>query len=131
MFKGSQSRKFSYRTAATQRDTSSVVCKSTFIGNMAVEQGRVRGAFCPALNIMGTDQMLQHLSLYDQMRFQGFKIKITPIPKDTTVNTMFYYRWYRDNVPLGEPKIMGTNDNGYRFPSGYIPAILLEVDERC
>ena len=57
MFKGSQSRKFSYRVAATQRDTSSVVCKSTFIGNMKVTKGRVRGAFCPALNILGTDTM--------------------------------------------------------------------------
>ena len=73
----------------------------------------------------------RYLSLYDQMRFQGFKIKMTPIPKDTTVNTMFYYRWYRDNVPLGDPTILSTNDNNYRFPSGYVPAILLEVDERC
>ena len=55
MFKGSQSRKFSQRAAATQRDTSSVVCKSTFIGNVVVDQGRVRAAFCPGLNMIGTD----------------------------------------------------------------------------
>ena len=117
MFKGSQSRKFSYRVAATQRDTSSVVCKSTFIGNMKVAKGRVRGAFCPALNILGTDTMRQHMSLYDQMRFQGFKIKMTPILKDTKANTMFYYRWYRDNVPLGKPTIISTDDSDYPIPA--------------
>ena len=131
MFKGSQARRFSYRTAATQRDTSNVVCKSTFIGNMAVEQGRVRGAFCPALNILGTDTMRQHMSLYDQMRFQGFKIKMTPILKDTKANTMFYYRWYRDNVPLGKPTIISTDDSDYPIPAGYNSVLLLDVDPRC
>ena len=131
MFKGSQSRKFSYRTAATQRDTSSVVCKSTFIGNMKVGNGRVRGAFCPALNIMGTAQMMQYMTLYDQMRFQGFKIKVTPIPKDTTLNSMFYYRWYRDNVPLADNKLLSYDTREYRFPTGYTQALLFKVDERC
>ena len=53
------------------------------------------------------------------MRFQGFKIKITPIPKDTTVNTMLYYRWYRDNVPLADNKLLAYDTTDYRFPTGY------------
>lgn len=125
MFRGSQSRKFSYRTSATQRDTSNVVCKSTMIGHLFVDEGRVRGAFCPALNMLGTEQMRQYMALYDQMRFQGFKIKITPMPRDTTVNTMFYYRWYRDNVPMGDPVILSVDTSQTRNPSGFNPAILL------
>ena len=59
------------------------------------------------------------MTLYDQMRFQGFKIKVTPIPKDTTLNSMFYYRWYRDNVPLADNKLLAYDNREYRFPTGY------------
>ena len=59
------------------------------------------------------------MTLYDQMRFQGFKIKITPIPKDTTLSSMFYYRWYRDNVPLADNMLLAYDNRDYRFPTGY------------
>ena len=55
------------------------------------------------------------MTLYDQMRFQGFKIKVTPIPKDTTLSSMFYYRWYRDNVPLADNKLLSYDSREYRL----------------
>ena len=122
MFKCSQSRKFSYRTAATQRDVSNITIKQTYVGPVNVDGGSLKIAFNPGLNFIMSEQGKQYLTMYDQFRFQGFKIKFTPNITGANANYMTYTRWFRDAAPASTYIVPNTD---FKAPTGFSPLILL------
>lgn len=59
--------------------------------------------------------------MYDQFRFQGFKIKFTPNITGANANYMTYTRWFRDAAPASTYIVPNTD---FKAPTGFSPLIL-------
>lgn len=102
-----------------------MVIKQTMQADITVKDRRARFVFSPILNFLLSEQGAQYLSMYDQLRFQGFKIKITPNIANFTKSLMMYYRWFRDGDPSKNTLVQTSVDT--HPPLGYSQAILFDA----
>ena len=127
MFKGSQSRQFSRRSANAQRDMTTIVVKQQYGFRVAIPvvDSRFSFQFNPLLNLIASGKFKTYAELYDQFRCQGITMKFVPNIVNNAESYTIGYRGFRDGCPYGE----STEDRCLEL-EGYTKPYVFYVDER-